>query len=254
MSICQGNRSLSRFVFGLGLLVIGVVVLLDNLHVIEGRDYFRYWPVLLIVWGLAKLADPRRPGGRFFGFIILGTGVVLLLENLGTIAWNVWDLWPLILVLIGLSMVWETIHGRSHGSRGMRGRLHAAAGVESGQVVRDEEAVTSSESTVDIHTFMGSNKRVVTTQDFRGGKVHVSMGACELDLRQSSIAGSEATLDVHAVMGGIEIRVPEDWTVIARTNAVLGGVEDSTHQPAPGASKTLVITGEAILGGIEVRN
>jgi hypothetical protein len=59
---------------------------------------------------------------------------------------------------------------------------------------------------------------------------------------------------VFAMWGGIEIRVPDDWTVVSRVTPVLGGFDDKTR-PSPGAgAHRLVIRGFAIMGGIEVKN
>jgi hypothetical protein len=45
-----------------GLLVIGagVLFLLDNLNVIYVEEWWRFWPFVLIVIGLAKLVDVIR--------------------------------------------------------------------------------------------------------------------------------------------------------------------------------------------------
>lgn len=42
----------------------------------------------------------------FFGIAILIIGIAFLLQNLGLISGNFWDiLWPLLIILLGLSMV-----------------------------------------------------------------------------------------------------------------------------------------------------
>ena len=80
------------------------------------------------------------------------------------------------------------------------------------------------------------------------------IGGCEIDLRHASIAeGREAVIDAFALWGGIEIKVPEDWEVVNRGSAFLGGFENKTR-PLPGAAKRLVVTGTAIMGGVEVKN
>jgi predicted membrane protein len=79
------------------------------------------------------------------------------------------------------------------------------------------------------------------------------MGGVEVDLRQASIAQPEAVLDVFAMWGGVEVRVPGDWEVVNRGWAFLGGFEDTTHHSA-GTSKRLVVTGLAIMGGVEIKN
>jgi hypothetical protein len=67
------------------------------------------------------------------------------------------------------------------------------------------------------------------------------------------MASEEAVLDVFVFWGGAEIKVPEDWEVVSRGIAVLGGFVDNTRHVA-GAHKRLVITGMAIMGGVEVKN
>jgi predicted membrane protein len=79
------------------------------------------------------------------------------------------------------------------------------------------------------------------------------MGASEIDLRKASIEGAEVVLDTFAVWGGIEIRVPTDWTVESRGVAVMGAFEDSSRRPDDGRKK-LIITGYAVMGGVEVKN
>ena len=60
---------------------------------------------------------------------------------------------------------------------------------------------------------MGGVKKASSSPDFEGGDITAIMGGAEIDLRQASIRGGPAVLDTFAMMGGIEIRVPDDWTV-----------------------------------------
>jgi len=43
--------------------------------------------------------------GSFMGMLILVLGVIFLLENFGAIAWGISKLWPIILILWGISML-----------------------------------------------------------------------------------------------------------------------------------------------------
>jgi predicted membrane protein len=79
------------------------------------------------------------------------------------------------------------------------------------------------------------------------------MGACEIDLRKASIDSDEVVLDATAVWGGIEIRVPADWTVESRGVAMMGAFEDTSRRPDDGRKK-LIVTGYAVMGGVEVKN
>ncbi|MBW8899923.1 MAG: hypothetical protein JF619_17820, partial [Massilia sp.] len=99
---------------------------------------------------------------------------------------------------------------------------------------------------------LGGFERRVSTPDFRGGEITAVMGGCALDLREASIV-KEALLNVFTVWGGINIKVPPDWTVVLNGTPVMGGFAEKTVTP-PDGSKRLVITGYAIMGGVEVRN
>jgi hypothetical protein len=59
---------------------------------------------------------------------------------------------------------------------------------------------------------------------------------------------------VFAFWGGIEIRVPEDWSVVTRVTPLLGGVEDQTRASRAAVSTRVEIRGTAIMGGVEIKN
>jgi predicted membrane protein len=82
------------------------------------------------------------------------------------------------------------------------------------------------------------------------------MGGCEIDLRDASIAAdSTAVIDCFAFWGGIDVRVPEDWTVMLEVTPLMGGIEDKTRPAQQGTSgKRLHVRGFAIMGGIVIKN
>jgi predicted membrane protein len=214
---------------GLLVILVGVLFTLDNLRLIEADDYLRYWPVGLIAIGALKLWQSRRGSGMFAALVFIGAGTWLLLESARIVTVTLWDLWPMLLVFLGASLVW-------HGIRGRRER----AGMDSSATISGLAVLGG------IHR--GNNSRV-----FRGGDLSAILGGCEIDLRQAAIE-EEAVLDVFALWGGIEIRVPEEWSVSGRVVPILGGFEDKTR-PAQGATAhRLVVRGLAIMGGIEIKN
>lgn len=224
-------RFTPQLLVGLIVIAVGVLFTLDNLGITEADQYLRYWPAGLIAVGLLKLAQSRDGmGGAFGGFMFALAGTWLLLEQIEVVRLSFWDLWPVLLVMFGGYLVWQGYSGRQQ---------RAASG--------DANSVVSGLAV------LGGVARGNNSRAFRGGNLTAVMGGCELDLRQAAIDG-EAVLDVFAMWGGIEIRVPEDWTVVGRVTPLLGGFDDKTR-PAQGASAhRLVIRGFAIMGGIEVKN
>lgn len=224
-----GPRLTPQLVMGLLIIVVGVLFTLDNMGIAHAEDFLRYWPLGLIAIGLVKLWQAGRgEGGGFGGVVFVAAGAVLLLDSLDMIRVTMHELWPMLLVLFGASMVWRGVTGR--------------------------RAISSdSTATVSGMAILGGFKRGNNSRAFKGGDLTAVMGGCEIDLRQASIEG-EAVIDVFAMWGGIEMRVPETWTVVNRVMPLLGGVEDKTHPPPGVTNQTLVLRGFAIMGGVEVKN
>ena len=223
-------RVSGHLIFGLLIIVVGVLFTLDNLDIADAGRFFRYWPLGLIAVGIAKVFDARSNGTSPLGGVIFaGVGSWLLLDNLGYIDVSFLQFWPVLLVVIGGIIVWQ----------GLRGREKAIG--------------TTGTDTISAVAVLSGVNRGSNSASFRGGELTAFMGGCEIDLRQAAIHG-EAVIDVFAMWGGIDIRVPDDWTVIGRVTPLLGGFDDKTRPPQGSGSHTLIIRGAVIMGGIEVKN
>jgi predicted membrane protein len=220
-----------RIVFGLFVVAIGVLFTLDNLGLVEASTYLRFWPVAFIAVGVASLTQARRSGGYVSGLVWITIGSWLLLDELDVIRVRFWDFWPLLLILLGGTIVWRALGPSASGS----GDMADAASIVRGLAV------------------MSGVKRTNASPSFRGGDLTAVMGGCEIDLRQATITGGPAVIDVLAFWGGIELRVPERWLIDSKITPFLGGVEDRTR-PTGEASERLVIKGVVVMGGIEIKN
>ncbi|MEO7493508.1 MAG: DUF5668 domain-containing protein [Massilia sp.] len=228
----ETSRRNGQVVLGILAIVIGVLFLLDNLHIVNIGNVMRLWPIVLIVFGAVKLSDTRSPKGVMIGMGLIGAGTLMTLSRLFDFSLRAW--WPLFVIGAGILLM-----ARALGAR----RPLAAYALKDGG---------GSDSVIDISAILGGFERRISTLDFRGGEVQAIMGGCALDMRGASIEG-EAVLKVFAMFGGISIKVPPDWTVIMQGTPIMGGFEEKTAVP-PDASKRLVIQGVAIMGGVEVRN
>jgi len=229
----QPPRFTVQVVFGLMVIAVGVLFTLDNLGVIDARDYFQYWPAGLVAVGMLKLYRAAREGGGWFGgLLFLGIGVWMLVERIVYIRIDARDILPLFLVFIGGYMVW-----RGFGGTPRRPSIHGLDRF-SGLAI------------------MGGFHRRTNSQAFQGADLTAVMGGGEIDLRQASIApDTEAVIDIFAFWGGIELKVPEDWTVISRVIPLMGGIDDKTRGPqSSGPSKRLVLRGIVIMGGVGIKN
>lgn len=106
----QGRRKKrGSLFFPILLIVLGVVLLLNNLNLIPGtalETLINLWPVLLIVWGLDSIWREEGLTGAIF---LLGLGIVFLLSNFDYIQLNPWQvlllIWPVVLVAIGVDIL-----------------------------------------------------------------------------------------------------------------------------------------------------
>ena len=257
---CGGPNATGGMIIGLAVIAVGVLFLLRNVGILYFDDIWQYWPVILIVVGISKLANTHSASSVTSGLIIGGIGTVFLLRNLGYIYGNIWEyIWPGILIAVGLSILVKHLEGRDeHGAWDLRRRTP----------VRRDQAVTFPPGSGFTATTSGANylhaecifsgtRQKIETQDFLGGKVTAVFGGAEIDLRSAGTKREEISIKAEAVFGGIELWVPAHWQTIVRGTGVFGGFEDKTFPAAPGASAKaprLVITGAAVFGGVVVKN
>lgn len=228
-----------RLVLGLGIILIGAIFLLGNLDIINMREYLRLWPAILIFIGIAYLIQGQRSASRIWGVIWIFIGTAMLLDRLYFIHFNLWDYWPIILVFVGGMMILR-------GTPLRRGIASFASSASSTSESNDAQSYIRGTA------ILGGFKRNNNSQDFKGGEFTAFMGGVEIDLRDASIKG-EAIIDIFAVMGGVDMRVPDDWTVIVEGFPILGGIEDKTHSPKE-STKRLVIKGTVVMGGVDIKN
>ena len=232
------NRQRSRIVFGLFIIAVGLFALLDNLHLFDARLVQPFWPLVFVALGALKLSQGGSPRHSLWGVALIAVGAGMTLQNLGVIHFQWRDLWPLAVIWVGLSVLTKGIVFRARGD--------AAFGP--GQ--REERLEHGAR--IDASATMSGIVLKNDSQEFTGGEINAVMGAVEIDLRQAAIA-TEAVLHLSIIMGGVEIRVPREWSVVVNGSPVLGGIEDKTVPPmTPG--KRLVIDGSVIMGGVEITN
>lgn len=249
-------RVRTPLVVGLVIIFIGVVFTLEELGVVPAASVLRFWPTALIAIGVVKMLAARDGGGALAGLLFTLVGVWLQAEELDIIHIRLWQIWPLALVLFGSYLVWQGLAGHPR-TQPDRAALvfpeaeRAAPTTEwSGETPAGVKDASATMSTVAI---LGGVSRGNNSRAFRGADALAIMGGIQLDLRRAAIHG-EAVIDVFVIWGGVEIRVPEDWTVVSHIVPVMAGVEDKTRPPHGATAHRLVLRGFALMGGVEVKN
>jgi len=256
-------------IIGTAILLAGVLFLLENLGLVHVHNLWAYWPVLMIAWGFAGVTGAGHASGRVWGGVIAVAGALLLLSNLQIITVNVWRvLWPLLLIAAGLRMLYRNARRRrwrdhdKFPTAGGPGAVPGGAAPPGGTAPQDETAPQDDTrgagpkpGYLDEWAVFGGSRRRVDSQDFKGGEAFAMFGGVELDLRSATIVQDEVVIDASALFGGVDIQVPETWSVSVEGHGVFGGYEDKTvHAMPENARPRVVITGSAVFGGVVVKN
>src|SRR5258708_5154874 len=225
-----GIRITGQLVLGAAFAIAGVLFTLDNLRIPHAGDCLRFWPVVLIGIGLVHISQAKTAAGTIGGGIWILFGTVLIGNRLGLFHANIWNFWPLVLVLVGARIMWQTMNAN---------RV-------------PDPADTS--ATVSAIAVMGGFERRVTSHQFRGGEITAFMGGGKLDLRDAMPAGGQAVINIFSMMGGFEIIVPDTWRVISEVTPFMGGIEDRSRTSTNPAAPCLVLRGFMMMGGVTLKN
>lgn len=213
------------------------------------------------------------------GLFVALAGGLLLLDNLGLVdAYDYLRFWPVALLLIGATKIWQK-QGVGFGvfllvlgtwllldNLGLAeldsDLLIPALILLLGLHLLWKELTWRSrrqdrtDPRDEVHSFvmLGGMKHVVTSRAFRGGSANAILGGVTIDLRQAELDGGRALIDTFAWWGGVDIFVPEHWELVFQGVPILGAFEDLTRQTLGEDPPQLVIRGVALMGGVEVRN
>jgi predicted membrane protein len=239
----MSQQSNKRVVTGGIFLVVGSLLLLDNLDIFRFNipSYFFHWYTFLILLGVF-FATVKEKVGVGLTLIIIG-GIFLLDEMSYYYYWDIdfrdfANFWPLIFVAIGLSLIFKNRNG-SEGS----------------QQKKSFDKGSTSDYVDELSVFSGSEK-IITSKEFKGGKMTSIFGGTSLNLVNSDLAQGTNILDVFVLFGGTDIVVPSDMNVKVNVTAIFGGFSDDRKMIAENEDnngKELVIKGLVLFGGGEVK-
>ena len=223
----------NRFLFGVILLVLGVLFLIDQLNIFASFDISIWkvinvvWPLVLIYLGTNLVLKERKNTG---GIILIVLGVLFLGSNIFEVSFFSM-FWPFILIALAISMLINKDE-------------------ESSINISNEEV--SSDTINESVVFWGMDRTVIS-DSFKGGEVTCVFGGGKLDLSQVKVDKDGASLEVNCIFGGAEIIVPKDVNVVSNGTGVFGGWSPKITSSKSTGPK-LEITGAAVFGGVEVKN
>ena len=112
--------SSGRLVFGLALVALGLLFLLERFDLVSISLPWAWWPLILVALGVGKMLDSREgcepQGGVWLVFV--GLWLICNFQGYFGLTWE--NSWPLFLVMGGAMIVWRAMRGEHR--RPHRGR------------------------------------------------------------------------------------------------------------------------------------
>jgi predicted membrane protein len=238
----ERGSSNKRFYFGIILIVVGCIMILEKLNLIPESvsDLLISWQMLLVGIGVLSLIGGNRTGGT----ILIVIGGFFMIPELITVPHEIRKIyWPLILVAIGVALL-------------LRHRDSVRIPKEGDPVL--DVPNDNSANNFDDFVIFGGREIFINSQSLTGGKATSIFGGMEYDLRKASMVPGGAVIDCVSVFGGCGFKIPMDWNVRNEVTTIFGAFTDKRgdtfNERYYDPSKTIVIKGVSIFGGIEVKH
>jgi predicted membrane protein len=231
------NRFIDRrAILGIVLVLLGVLVLADNLNWFSFSlfDIIFSFPMILIIVGLISLNHKRN---NVLSYIIIGLGIVLITPRILNIPFDYHRLFlPAVFVTIGLLILFRKKKDHNFCV---------------------SEPTESSADYLDEMNVFGGSERKITTKSFKGGRITSIFGGSSYDMRDCELADGKNLIDVVNIFGGTKMLIPADWKIHVEVVSIFGGFSDKRNKynsPVVESGKELHITGFVIFGGGEIKS
>lgn len=210
----------ARLSIGIFISLLGVTLLFEQFFV--ALDFSAWGVFTSVVLALLGTFLLTRRLWIWSGLFIL-ISLITLLDSFNIISVSVWRLWPLVLIVIGLSFITNRTNRKS----------------------------ASADKIEDTVIFSGLERKLASPS-FAGGNVVCLFGGAEIDLSASKVA-TKSELVVITAFGGTEIIVGREQQVGVDGLGLFGAFSDERKEFGAAGNK-LTVTGFALFGGVSVKN
>ena len=206
-------KNLSRILWGIVLIFIGVIWGLNRTGVADINIFFDGWWTLFIIVPSA-ISFFEKGNNKISSLIFLIIGVLLLLAAQGLFEFEIlWEiLLPVIVVLIGLFLIF---------------------GNKVDFNVKEKTKCLDSKDTENIFAAFGEQNVNKAGENFEKANLNAIFGSVKLDLREAKLE-KETVIGAWAIFGGIEILVPKDCTVKVKGTPIFGGISNERKNKEDG--------------------
>lgn len=225
-------KKAKNIIWGVILVAIGLIAGCNVLGIADINIFFDgWWTLFIIIPCFVGLITDDDKTGNLIGLII-GAGLLLICQDILSfeLVWKM--LLPIILVIIGLSMIFKDAIG--------------------GKVAKEIKKLNKENGKKNEYCAVFSGENVnFDGQQFEGAEINAIFGGVKLDLRNADIT-SDVVISACAVFGGVDIFVPENVDVKVKSTSIFGGTSDKTKHEN-GDAPVVYVDATCIFGGVDVK-
>ena len=227
------KRNLKNITWGIVLVVVGILLGLSKAGILNFNLFFPgWWTLFIIIPSVIGIITDDDKIGNIIGTTI---GVLLLLGCNHVISFDlILDMiFPIILVAIGLSFLLPKRNDKETTKH-----LEKLT-----KKIDEKEGLTA--------TFAGHEVKI-DNEEFKGTNLNAIFGGIDLDLRKAIIK-DDIVINATSIFGGIDIKVPDNYKVKVKSNAIFGGVSNKRESNIDDKAKTIYINATCIFGGVDIK-
>ena len=222
-------KSNRRAILGILLILGGMLLIATHLGWIPWsfRSVIISWQMLLIVLGLFFIfSRDNTPAG----LILIAVGAFFLLPRFLPMSFEYRRLiWPVLLVAFGIVLILRRTNR--------------------------QEIPADSLDYIDDMSIFGGGDKMITSQNFKGGKLTSIFGGSKINMLKADLAKGQNIIDIFAMFGGTKLIIPASWNVKIEITSLFGGFNDKRTAPPDNVidpSRELIIKGIVIFGGGDI--
>ncbi|MFW5780523.1 MAG: LiaF transmembrane domain-containing protein [Bacillota bacterium] len=213
------KRNLQALIWGIALIVVGVIILLNMANVLNVNIWSYIIGFLFLFGGISAITNSQK---NMFGYFLIILGIFIILRKALNWDFSLLYIIPIILIIAGVSFLINVI--------------------------------TSDKIKASGNAFVVFSGREDTSfpPDYQGSNITCFFGGYEIDLREHKFV-NDLSFNIFTMFGGAEIIVPENVNIVIKPTAILGGVSNVTKNTQQNEF-TVYVNALCLLGGVEVVN
>jgi predicted membrane protein len=272
------KKSVSNVMWGLALIILGILLAGDVLGIIDFHLFFKgWWTLFIIVPCFIGLLENKDKTGYIIG---LGIGIMLLLSSQDIVSFHIMGrlIWPFILVIVGLSLLGRSISNRrqdkihqyqeyqkeatgyndysdtmNNNSNNTQSNNSSYNSGESQDSVYREYRNSANQGLIKTYNNILSGRTIgLENEEFYGANINSILGGMDLDLRRAIIT-RDVVIEATCILGGVDIYVPSNVKVSINCTPILGGVGNKSNAHVDGNYPIIYINATCVLGGMDVK-